>query len=423
VTILRFHNFPAKESQTHFPFNHMTAAILPRLSKHGKHLNAMGTGEFSDWYLDLLGGEPTLKEEDKALLKDQLQEAGGALDKVRILYDFVRKNIRYIASYEYADQSILPHAPSQVLEHRYGDCKDKAYLLATLARENGIKVNMVLLSTEPRPTFQGLHADLFDHVVCAYVGDGEHHFLDPTCKHCGFSTLPEKVIGASALLLDRESPERLVIPSPSRVTSLEVAIQVEMEDLENGRAKITLRNDFFTAASRAHSELQRIDLENLLSSLITESFNKILLSNFQYNSCGDDFMVFDARADISDFAISTTNKLYFPQIPFQIVDADVLDREGDDFALYTQDRPRAKLTIEIPLPDYDGKKQDRLLGSEETALFKASAILEGEEARLHYEIEQHAKRFKGEAKKGYIAFCRDYLKSKSKVFVFTRRAP
>lgn len=421
-TVLRFHDLPDQGTLSHFPFNHVAAAILPRFSENGKNLNALNPGEFSDWYLDLLGGEPTLKEEDRSLLRDQLEATERPLERLRILYDFVRENIRYIASYEHTGYSILPHAPSLVLERRYGDCKDKAYLLAALARANGIKVNMVALATEPNPVFEGLHTDLYDHIICAYVDDEGHHFFDPSCKYCEFGNLPDQVIGAQAFLFDREKPERLVIPSPNQRISLEVEIQVE-EDVKNGVARITLRNDFFTTASRAHRELQGIDLENLLASLITERLNKILLDDFQYRSCGEDFIAFDARADISDFAIATAKKMYFPQAPFQIVDADVLHREGDDFTIYIPYRPKAKLTLEIPLRHYDCVQQYRELGNKRTAMFKASVTPEGERARICYEVEQHTRRFEGDSKTQYIAFCRQYLKSKSKMFAFTRRDP
>lgn len=66
-----------------------------------------------------------------ALQGDQMAQASAALH-------WVQDEIRYF-SVSMGENSHRPQLPEIVLKHRYGDCKDKSYLLVTLLRDLGIK--------------------------------------------------------------------------------------------------------------------------------------------------------------------------------------------------------------------------------------------------------------------------------------------
>jgi hypothetical protein len=104
--------------------------------------------EVVDWGLNFyLVPAPTgaLKkkvDEWKAESKTRLEFIGKAIR-------FVQDEIRYLGV-ETGENSHKPHRPDEVFAQRYGDCKDKAFLLCAILRSNGIESDPVLVNTYKR---------------------------------------------------------------------------------------------------------------------------------------------------------------------------------------------------------------------------------------------------------------------------------
>jgi len=78
----------------------------------------------------------------KAESKTKLEFIGKAIR-------FVQDEIRYLGV-ETGENSHKPHRPEEVFAQRYGDCKDKAFLLCAILRSNGIECDPVLVDTYKR---------------------------------------------------------------------------------------------------------------------------------------------------------------------------------------------------------------------------------------------------------------------------------
>jgi hypothetical protein len=79
---------------------------------------------------------------------------------------FVQDDIRYLGI-EMGRNSHEPHQPADVLDQRWGDCKDKSFLLASLLRELGVEAYPAMVNTKLR---RSLDDELpspfnFDHVI------------------------------------------------------------------------------------------------------------------------------------------------------------------------------------------------------------------------------------------------------------------
>jgi hypothetical protein len=76
----------------------------------------------------------------------------------------------------------VPHAPSVVVERRFGDCKDKSLLLVTILRYLGVTAHPALVHTRLRHTIDSrLPSPIqFDHVIVRAELDGAVLWLDPT---------------------------------------------------------------------------------------------------------------------------------------------------------------------------------------------------------------------------------------------------
>src|SRR5205823_3536953 len=91
----------------------------------------------------------------------------GTIEKIRALGAFVQHDVRYVAI-EIGIGGYQPHPAPQTFSNRYGDCKDKATLLATMLREVGINSYLVLAQTNRGvvvPSFPS--AMSFNHMIIA----------------------------------------------------------------------------------------------------------------------------------------------------------------------------------------------------------------------------------------------------------------
>jgi transglutaminase-like putative cysteine protease len=121
-------------------------------------------------------------EKDIAPKFDGASTSAYALQVVR----FVQDDIRYLG-FETGLNSHKPHAPMKVYNQRFGDCKDKSLLLATLLEAKGIEARPVLVSTIYREKIsdQLPSAQVFNHCVVQVKLDGEIVYIDPTINNQG----------------------------------------------------------------------------------------------------------------------------------------------------------------------------------------------------------------------------------------------
>jgi hypothetical protein len=110
-------------------------------------------------------------------------QGGGARAEARLrrALDFVQQQVRYLGI-EMGVGSYRPRAPVAVAAARFGDCKDKAYLLCTLLRRMGIDARPVLVDAWGFSFVrERLPSPLaFDHVIVAATVGGRTLYVDPT---------------------------------------------------------------------------------------------------------------------------------------------------------------------------------------------------------------------------------------------------
>jgi len=99
---------------------------------------------------------------------------------------FVQDDVRYLGI-EMGRNSHEPHQPSLTLDQRWGDCKDKAFLLASLLRELGVEAYPALVNTTLRHELdrQLPSPFLFDHVIAQVVSGGKTYWIDGTIADQG----------------------------------------------------------------------------------------------------------------------------------------------------------------------------------------------------------------------------------------------
>ncbi|HWH59634.1 MAG TPA: DUF3857 domain-containing protein [Terriglobales bacterium] len=158
-------------------------------------------------------------------------------DKMQAILDYVNKNIRY-TGVEFGSASIIPHAPSETLAHRYGDCKDKSTLVVAMLRAADIPAYLTLLNAGGRldvpSDLPGM--GLFDHAIVFVPGPPEV-WIDATDEYARVGQLPNADQGRFALVVRRDTTALVrTFESSSRDNVLLESREIYLA--ENGSARI-----------------------------------------------------------------------------------------------------------------------------------------------------------------------------------------
>lgn len=169
-----------------------------------------------------------------------------------------------------------PRTPDEVLQRRYGDCKDKSWLLVRLLAALGIDAQPVLASVaSPRGPAASLPGPgAFDHVIVRVPLDGRDHFIDPTRPpQVGrLERLGQAFESAAVLLVDAGAQGLVTVRSPNRdqifVHSLTERLRLDRFDAD-GVLEIEIRwtglaAEFVRAAAR------RVDAAQWRQSLLAD---------------------------------------------------------------------------------------------------------------------------------------------------------
>lgn len=169
--------------------------------------------EVGEWYRNLshdrITPTPTILERANKLTIDaKTPEA-----QVKALYDFVAMKTRYVGI-DFGVGRYQPHTADEVMDHEYGDCKDKDTLLESLLRAKGfltapalIGVNIALVPDLPSPAS-------FNHVITTVTLNeadrkSEQIWLDTTPEVAPFKVLIPLIRDEQALVVSTNEPAAL----------------------------------------------------------------------------------------------------------------------------------------------------------------------------------------------------------------------
>jgi transglutaminase-like putative cysteine protease len=138
--------------------------------------------DLSKWYWDLCAPRldaTTPELETKA--RELIDGKTNTLEKIEAVFNFVSQDIRYMGiTTEDEAPGYEPHDVSLTFSNRYGVCRDKAALLASMLRVVDVEAFPVIIMAGPKKD-EEVPQPLFNHAVTAALGvDGEYVLMDST---------------------------------------------------------------------------------------------------------------------------------------------------------------------------------------------------------------------------------------------------
>jgi len=219
-------------------------------------------GEVASWatsrYQVSEGDRQLVLKEIVPQLKSDSQEEY-ALKAIR----FVQDEIRYLG-FESGLNSHQPHAPAKVYQQRFGDCKDKSLLLATLLNAKGIESHPVLLNTTYRDkiTDQLPSTNAFDHCVVQVKMNDRVFYIDPTINNQG-GTIDNYYFPAYGKGLVVSSSTSGLTDFPSPIPSSISEVQTFDISTIGGEGMLTVKTTY--TGSEAESQRSYFSNDNVAS--------------------------------------------------------------------------------------------------------------------------------------------------------------
>jgi len=205
--------------------------------------------DLGKWYWGLIKDQFDLDEETRKLAKKVTEGKTTELDKVKAIYKWVTENTRYVAL-EFGIYGYKPRRCVQTVARGWGDCKDKATVIATLLKEVGIPSTIVVTRTRMRGDLRSKMASFapFDHAI-AYV-PSLNLYLDGTAEHTGIFELPKMDIGAVVLQVNEGKAKLTRIPDADPEKNfVHRELQVDLDAKGSAKLDIDYSTGGYNAAS------------------------------------------------------------------------------------------------------------------------------------------------------------------------------
>ncbi len=171
----------------------------------------------------------------RPLAREVTKGLEGREAKARALQAWVRKNVRY-TGLELEDAAWIPAKTSQVIERKYGDCKDLSLLLVALLRAVDVPADVALVrsggAVDADDGTPGL--GLFDHAIVRLPG-APLVWADPTAPLLAFGELTGNLRGRKALVA-RPDTTALETIEPQGASRLDATVEVTFA--EQGPARL-----------------------------------------------------------------------------------------------------------------------------------------------------------------------------------------
>jgi hypothetical protein len=207
----------------------IVSLIPPGGTNHG----FLNWSEMGVWYNGLLQNRRDASPAIKQKVAELTANRKGPVGQMRALAEFMQKDIRYVAI-ELGIGGWQPHPAPETFTRRFGDCKDKATLLASMLKELNIDSYHVVINTNRGGVTPSTppHVGSFNHAILAiHLPDGVNDpslvatiqhpklgrllFFDPTDEVTPFGELHGPLQANYALLVTPGGGELTQLPQLS----------------------------------------------------------------------------------------------------------------------------------------------------------------------------------------------------------------
>ncbi|MGH2646040.1 MAG: DUF3857 domain-containing protein, partial [Ginsengibacter sp.] len=279
-------------------------SIAPnKFSMDGNEGDLTNWKNFGSWYLNLAKGSINLSDATKNELKAMVAGVTNDRGKMRIIYNYLQKNFRYV-SIQLGIGGYKPFEASFVDQKKYGDCKALSNYTQACLDAVGITSYQALVNAEynSEPVDPSFPHNSFNHVILCVPGQKDTTWLECTSNTTDFGELGTFTENRNALLITPNGG--VLVSTPKSKPS---------ENTFACTTKVTLNDD---ASGESESDVKtsgeyKQDLIHYVMNEKKDNQKKYLVSYLGFTQPDD----FDFTKDAKNDSAETSFKFLIDKVP------------------------------------------------------------------------------------------------------------
>lgn len=204
--------------------------------------------DMSDWneVKKVAEGFYELTIDQLQFFKSELPKISTSKDSTEIIQDiirFVQDEVRYLG-FEDGLNAFKPHNPVDVYKQRFGDCKDKSFLLTTLMKAAGVEAYPMLVNTYMEDEIENRRPSpyMFNHCVAVINRNETSYYVDPTLSDQGGDLnslyFPNYARG---LIIDPASKQELISVPRQTPGGIEIYENIKVDENKTKASVYTIK--------------------------------------------------------------------------------------------------------------------------------------------------------------------------------------
>ena len=389
--------------------------------------------EYGKWLYTLQEGADVLPDDMKARVQEMTKDCATPLEKLKVLYGFLRTQTRYV-SIQLGIGGLKPAPAADVARTGYGDCKALSNYLMALLAAAGVPSEYYIISTDRKDLLPGFTTvGQMNHAMLAVplAGSRDTVFVECTNPSYPLGYRHSGAAGHEAVLIGPDGGKPIRIGAyPDSLSRRLQETQVTLS--ESGNAVVSVRRTLFQ--QYIESCLDFKDRKTDEQNRILTSGMKFTPERLQVESVTDNFdsyageglafcpeMTFTYRFAATGYASKGNGERMF--VPLNPVNKGLsyqkAARQEDLFAaegFTTEDR----ISVRIP----PGFSVENLPGSvqidSEWGSFSSEAVLDGRDVRIVQRLSMKPFRCDKSRYEAYRDFARKVDKAYDAQFILVR---
>lgn len=300
---------------------------------YDSHCGNMSTWKnYGLWVADLLRDRDVLSEPFKQELVNMTSQAKSDEEKVRILYEYLQNNTRYV-NISLGIGGFQPSEAASAVKNKYGDCKGLSNMMKAMLKAIGISSNYTVISTKIKELYPDFpNFNQADHVILSVPLKNDTLWLECTSQTLPFAYVHSDIAGHNALIVaeDGSGGHLRQLPSYPDIQNKEVS-KLQIDILEDGTAKGSMvfteylsNFEEYWRMFRSNDRNKHIEYINIMTKLpklkigsISTSENKSKLP-----SCS-----LTAQFEAEDLTNKTGNRIFIPICPLNKSNYNIFSSE------------------------------------------------------------------------------------------------
>ena len=279
-----------------------------------------------------------LKKITEDITKDKTTDE----EKIKSIFYWVKDNIKYVA-FENGYEGFIPREADLVFERKFGDCKDMANIIVSMAEYAKIKdVNLCWIGTREIPySYTELATPAVDnHMIAAYKKGDEYIFLDATDRETRYGLPTSFIQGKEALINNGKEFKIVKVPViDAKKNQVDDIVKAQIKDGKLiGKGKME-----FIGFNRSMTLMQIGDASGktrfeMIKSLVIKGNNKFNLNSFTEENIRNRDLPYNVNYDfeLDNYIIKVDKELYLNPYLHKIFEKNPIQKDrvtGYDFEI------------------------------------------------------------------------------------------